>query len=97
MDIAFDCYRKAAHGGDFRGQFNYARLLAVRGRVSEAVKWMNCAYPNATDAFRKKLRQFLAQSSVLEFRELLQYGSSYDDRNSRCAESAGSGSHTCSP
>lgn len=97
MDIAFDCYRKAAQGGDFRGQFNYARLLAARGSPSEAVKWMARAELNATDAFRNKLRQFLAHSSVREFKKLLQYGGSHDDRDSRYAESAGTGTHTCPP
>src|SRR5690606_34413109 len=32
MGAAMDCYRKAANGGDFRGQFNYSRLLAEQGR-----------------------------------------------------------------
>jgi hypothetical protein len=33
VDAAFDHYRRAAEAGDFRGQFNYARLLAERGHI----------------------------------------------------------------
>ncbi len=71
MDCALDCYHRAAIGGDFRGQFNYARLLIAHGRPGEAPSWMNRAYENATEAFRAKMRQFLAASSNPELQGLL--------------------------
>jgi len=57
---AADCYRRAAEGGDFRGQFNLARLLAEDGRVDEAVAWMCSAARNANENFRVTMRDWLA-------------------------------------
>src|SRR3546814_1317302 len=36
LDAAEEQYRMAAEGGDFRGQFNYARLRAEKGDVETA-------------------------------------------------------------
>lgn len=71
MDCALDCYHRAAIGGDFRGQFNYGRLLIAHGRSAEAPSWMKRAYENATETFRAKMRQFLAASSDPELQGLL--------------------------
>lgn len=57
--IAFDHYRRAAQGGDFRGQFNYARLLAEDGRTQEAAHWIAMVPATATPAFLAKLHAFL--------------------------------------
>ena len=61
LEIALDCYGKAAQGGDFRGEFNCGRLLAVRGELSPALVWFRRAHDNpaATSAFRSKLKAFL--------------------------------------
>ncbi|MGY3640131.1 tetratricopeptide repeat protein [Pseudomonas sp. PK-RTE-24] len=40
---ARDWYRRSAEGGDFRGQFSYAAVLAAEGRVDEAVVWLEKA------------------------------------------------------
>jgi TPR repeat protein len=69
-DIAFDYYRRAAEGGDFRGQFNYARLLAKRGDIDSALQWLRRVPHTATPAFVEKLRRWLAVSSVSAFRTL---------------------------
>ena len=37
-DIAFDWYRRGAEGGDFRGQFCYAGMLATRGQREAALR-----------------------------------------------------------
>src|SRR3546814_11804803 len=37
LDAAEEQYRMAAEGGDFRGQFNYARLRAEKGDVETAL------------------------------------------------------------
>ena len=65
-EAAWNCYRKAAEGGDFRGQFNIGRLLAGRNEISEARIWLEAAYRNlaATAAFRKKMLRFLYDSGA---------------------------------
>lgn len=69
-DAAFDCYRRAAAAGDFRGQFNYARLLAERGRVAEALEWLARVPRTATPSFVAKMRAYLAASPIDAFRAL---------------------------
>jgi len=69
-DIARDYYRRAAEGGDFRGQFNYARLLADRGDIGAALQWLQRVPRTATGAFITKMRAWLAASPVSAFRAL---------------------------
>lgn len=61
-------YRAAAEGGDFRGQFNLARLLAGNGQVAAALDWLHRSVADATPAFRANMKQFLAGSPVAELR-----------------------------
>jgi len=68
IDAAFDHYRRAAVAGDFRGQFNYARLLAERGRVDEALVWLARVPTTATPAFIAKMRAYLVSSPLDAFR-----------------------------
>jgi TPR repeat protein len=68
--IALDYYRRAAQGGDFRGQFNYARLLAERGEIDHALQWLRRVPHTATPAFVAKMQRWLAASTVSEFRAL---------------------------
>lgn len=70
QNIAFDYYRRAAQGGDFRGQFNYGRLLAERGQIGEAVAWLRRVPETATPGFMQKLRQFLRNSPQAELQAL---------------------------
>ncbi|WP_083654689.1 tetratricopeptide repeat protein [Burkholderia sp. SRS-W-2-2016] len=69
-DTALDFYRRAAEGGDFRGQFNYARLLAARGEIDAALPWLQQVPRTATVAFVAKMREWLAASPVDAFRAL---------------------------
>ncbi|RYD94062.1 MAG: sel1 repeat family protein [Sphingomonadales bacterium] len=62
LDEAAYCYAKAAEGGDFRGQFNHARMLAGAGKVDEALSWLAKVSETATDAFLTKARAWLEQS-----------------------------------
>lgn len=57
---ATDCYRKAADGGDFRGAFNYARMLLADGRIDDARAWLAKSGETATDAFKAKAAGWLA-------------------------------------
>jgi TPR repeat protein len=61
-------YERAAEGGDFRGMFNHARMLADKGRSEEALKWIERAGEHATPAFAAKAAAFLDASSVAAFR-----------------------------
>lgn len=67
-DAALSHYRRAAEAGDFSGQFNYARLLADRGRVDDALAWLARVPATATPAFIEKMRAYLAASPREAFR-----------------------------
>jgi TPR repeat protein len=56
MAKAAECYERAAEGGDFRGQFNHARLLAEAGRLDEAVTWIARAAETAPPAFVERMQ-----------------------------------------
>lgn len=62
------CYAIAAEGGDFRGQFNHARMLADAGRIDEAIEWFAKVPETATDAFIAKARAWLEASPIAELR-----------------------------
>ncbi|WP_263408442.1 tetratricopeptide repeat protein [Terriglobus tenax] len=61
---ARECYRLAAVGGDFRGQFNFARFLAQEGETQRAFYWLRQVPKTATPAFLEKMRKFLAESPI---------------------------------
>lgn len=56
-------YRKAAEGGDFRGQFNHARMLAEAGDLDHARRWLSKMTETATPAFREKARMWMTQQT----------------------------------
>lgn len=59
---AFDCYRRGAEGGDFRGQFCYAGMLAAIGREAEALEWLAKVPETATPGFLRQAGEILLQS-----------------------------------
>lgn len=59
IGIAHDYYRRAAEAGDFRGQFNCARLAAVSRNHAHAADWIAVVPQTATDAFLDKMLNFL--------------------------------------
>lgn len=63
-------YCQAAIGGDFRGQFNHARLLLQRGKPQQAVAWLRRIPATATPAFMANLRPWLAQADAPAVRGL---------------------------
>lgn len=65
---AAEFYARAAEGGDFRGAFNRARMLAGEGRFDEARQWIGRCFETATPAFTAKARAFLAASPWAELR-----------------------------
>ncbi len=70
LERAFALYREAALGGDFRGQFNYARLLLARGQRALALEWLRRIPDTATPAFRHNVRAWLQRSSDVTLRAL---------------------------
>lgn len=87
LETARDHYRRAARGGDFRGQFNYARLLAGEGRVNEAYAWLDAARSSGTDAFIAKMTEYLLGASSECLRE-------YGRRLRAGAVAAGNSAHS---
>ncbi|MGY6269076.1 tetratricopeptide repeat protein [Achromobacter denitrificans] len=62
MDHAYDCYRRCAEGGDFRGMFHLGRLLLLRGRKQDAVQWLVRVPETATPAFLREANAMLQAS-----------------------------------
>ena len=59
MEEAARRYRIAAESGDFRGQFNHGRMLAMNGDTAEALRWMSLAWANGNSRFRAQMIDFL--------------------------------------
>jgi uncharacterized protein len=68
MDAAFVCFEEGARGGDFRGQFNYAGMLAQRGQINEALEWLRKVPLTATPAYQQEVGPLLVQSPHPGFR-----------------------------
>ncbi|MCW0211508.1 MAG: sel1 repeat family protein [Achromobacter sp.] len=62
MERAFDCYRRCAEGGDFRGMFHLGRLLLLRGRKEDAAQWLARVPETATPAFLREANAMLQAS-----------------------------------
>jgi TPR repeat protein len=69
-DKAADHYRRAATGGDFRGQFNHARMLIEAGRIEEAIPWLRRVPETATPRFLAQLRHWLGGQADPRLAEL---------------------------
>lgn len=65
---AAQCYQRAADGGDFRGCFNHARMLAAKGRVREALPWIGQAAALGNERFRGQVRGWLSEQTDAELR-----------------------------
>jgi len=69
--VAAAWYRRGAEGGDFRGQFNTARVLADAGRIDAAIAWL-CKIPEtATRRFLDQVHDWLAARPEKRLRELV--------------------------
>ena len=58
------CYERAAEGGDYRGAFNHARLLAEDGRVDEAAAWIGRAAETAPAVFVARMKAWCEAAPV---------------------------------
>ena len=69
-EIALEYYRQSAEGGDFRGQYNYALMLAERGDMTTAASWLRKALAGAHIAFSRSMARNLFALSKPEFTEI---------------------------
>lgn len=69
-EAAFTWFEGGARGGDFRGQYNYASMLAARGRLDEALDWLRKVRLTATPGFKKLTGEQLLQSPHPAFRAI---------------------------
>lgn len=63
-------YKRAAEGGDFRGQFNHARMLIEAGRIDAGIGWLRRIPRTATPRFLVQVRAWLAARDEPALREL---------------------------
>ena len=59
---AFTWFEGGARGGDFRGQYNYASMLAARGQMDEALEWLRKVPLTATPGYKRLTGEQLLQS-----------------------------------
>jgi TPR repeat protein len=69
LDKAADCYRRAAEGGDFRGQFNHARMLIARGHTDLALLWLGRCAARANERFKLLAAGWLERQAVPRVRK----------------------------
>ena len=69
-EAAAQWYRRSAEGGDFRGQFSHAALLAEQGQVEAALDWLGRALAGGNLNFLRVSRQALLQASEPRIRAL---------------------------
>jgi TPR repeat protein len=67
---ARDWYRRSAHGGDFRGQFSYAAVLANEGKIDEALDWLRKALAGGNLNFLRVASKALLDAPNPEIREI---------------------------
>ena len=70
VDAAFFAFGEGARGGDFRGQFNFASMLAARGHMDEALLWLRKVPLTATPGYCQQVGQKLLQSAHPAFRAI---------------------------
>jgi len=64
-------YRREAEGDDFRGQFDYARLLLTStGRLDLALPWFARSVEGAVPLFCRQVAKGLRDSPALELRQI---------------------------
>lgn len=62
LPAARDWYRRSAEGGDFRGQFSHAALLADEGRIDDALVWLRKALAAGNVNFLRVAAESLLQA-----------------------------------
>ncbi|WP_447651790.1 tetratricopeptide repeat protein [Pseudomonas abietaniphila] len=70
LAAAHDWYRRSAEGGDFRGQFSHAAVLADQGHIEEAVSWLQTALGLGNLNFLRVSRKTLLEATHPDLRAL---------------------------
>ena len=70
LSAARDWYRRSAVGGDFRGQFSYAAVLAEEGNTEEALAWLHKALAGGNLNFLRVAIKSLLNALNPQIREL---------------------------
>lgn len=70
LPAAHQWYRRSAEGGDFRGQFSHAAVLADAGRIGEAVSWLRTALSIGNLSFLRASRKTLLTARHADIRAL---------------------------
>jgi len=63
-------YRRSAEGGDFRGQFSYAAMLAQEGRIDESLAWLRKALDGGNASFLRVSSETLMDANHPELRAM---------------------------
>jgi TPR repeat protein len=63
-------YRRSAEGGDFRGQFSFAAVLAHTGQIDEALEWLRKALAAGNPNFLQVASETLSASADPRIRVL---------------------------
>lgn len=69
-EAARDWYRRSAEGGDFRGQFSYAAVLADEGKIDEALAWLREALAGGNLNFLRVASKALLNATDAQIRAL---------------------------
>ena len=70
LKMALECYRQGAEGGDFRGQFSYAGMLAGLGKKEEALHWLRKVPETATAAYLEEAGRLLLELPHEDYRNI---------------------------
>lgn len=64
VPAAYQWYRRSAEGGDFRGQFSHAAVLAAQGNYEQAIGWLSVALQSGNLKFLRTSALSLAHAST---------------------------------
>ena len=70
LKMALECYRQGAEGGDFRGQFSYAGMLAGLGKKEDALHWLRKVPETATAAYLEEAGRMLLELPHEDYRSM---------------------------
>jgi TPR repeat protein len=73
--LAVEWYRRAAIGGDYRGQYNFGSALAQQGRYADALPWFERALAAGDPDFIAEVASALAGSAEPRFQALAELAS----------------------
>jgi len=76
-------YRRSAEGGDFRGQFSHAAVLADEGHIEEALVWLHRALTDGNQSFLRVSGDALLNAPHPRIRAMAQ---AFRQRSSRLAQ-----------